>query len=136
VVFKEETSERVKDMLHFNTFGGNPLSIAAAAEVIKIIDETDILNAVEENGRVFLRDMRLFFEERPQINRIRGAGYSIGLDFESAQSASEALNSARSEGLLVGIGGRKKNVIRIQPPLTFTPDHFHEVVEIFKKVLK
>ncbi|EKD69115.1 MAG: hypothetical protein ACD_47C00253G0002 [uncultured bacterium] len=136
VVFKEETSEKVKDMLHFSTFGGNPLSIAAALEVIKLIDEMDILNVVEENGRVFLRDMRLFFEEHTAVKRIRGAGYSVGIDFETDDEAAAALNAARSEGLLVGIGGRKKNVIRVQPPLTFTTDNFHETVEIFKKVLK
>jgi 4-aminobutyrate aminotransferase-like enzyme len=136
VVFKEDTSDKVKDMLHFNTFGGNPLSITAALEVIKLIDELDIINTVEENGRVFLRDMRLFFEDRPKISRIRGVGYSLGLEFDSAENAGAALNSARGEGLLVGIGGRKKNVVRIQPPLTFSSDNFHETIEIFKTVLK
>lgn len=136
VVFNEETSERVKDMLHFNTFGGNPLSLAAAIEVIKIIDETGIVDSVEENGRVFLRDMRLFFEEHASVTRIRGAGYSIGVEFDGPESAAALLNAARRERLLLGIGGRKKNVIRIQPPLIFTQDDFHETVEIFKKALK
>ena len=135
VVFADSIAHSLKDMLHFNTFGGNPISIAAANEVLNILEKSDILENVEETGKYFFEKLKKDLEGVSSIVEIRGVGLFIGIEFETSEKAHEVLNDCRKEGFLAGIGGRRRNVLRIQPALTFSKENCDEAAAIIKRVL-
>ncbi|HNY10526.1 MAG TPA: aminotransferase class III-fold pyridoxal phosphate-dependent enzyme [Candidatus Wallbacteria bacterium] len=135
VVFADSLSHSLKDMLHFSTFGGTPISIAAANEVLNILEKSDILGTVETTGKYFCEKLKNDLDGVASITEIRGVGFFIGIEFETSEKACEVLNDCRREGFLAGIGGRKRNVLRIQPALTFSKENCDEATAILKRVL-
>lgn len=135
VAFRENAAFAARGLLHFNTFGGNPLSLAAAHEVAAVLEEGAILKNVAENGIYFLERLRGIFAGAPGVSEVRGLGYFFAVEFDDPADASALLNAAYSEGLLIGIGGLSRNVIRIQPPLTFTKKDFGSAEKMLEKAL-
>ncbi|WP_028477463.1 acetylornithine transaminase [Nocardia sp. CNY236] len=101
--------------LHGTTFGGNPVSAAAALAVLRAIDDDDLLSHVESVGKR-LRD-GIDTLGHPAIDRVRGAGLLVGIVLTGALSARVEAR-ARAAGYLVN--PPKPDVIRLAPPLVVT----------------
>ncbi len=107
---------------HASTFGGNPVSCAAAMETIAMLDESLIANAVQQGG--YLRSLVDDLMERyPVIGDVRGMGLMIGIDIvqdrttrlPDAELRDQLIADCFKRGLLLlGCG---VSVIRICPPL-------------------
>ncbi len=115
---------------HLSTFGGNPVSCAAALANIDVLEDERLCeNAVARGGQIMDR-LRIAAERLPLIGDVRGAGLMIGLDLvtdraskaPAAAAAKEVRKRCREAGVLVGLGGTLGNVIRIQPPLCLSSD--------------
>jgi len=123
--------------LTFSTFGGNPVSMAAALAVIKVIEEEDLkTNAAQVGG--YLREKLEGLKEKYQaIGDVRGMGLMQGLelvkDRETKEPAPQALLSVFEEtkrrGVLIGKGGLYGNVIRTGLMLNASKDHVDELIE-------
>lgn len=112
---------------HLSTFGGNPVSCAAALANIEYIVREDLAAKAHSDGEYTLGRLRSLQERLPIIGEVRGMGLMIGIELVAgdaltpASTQAEAIRSSCLEkGVLVGVGGVYGNVVRLQPPLVIT----------------
>jgi len=122
----EKTCELLQPGMHGSTFGGNPVSCAAAIEVVERVNTPEFLESVKEKADYF----RTEFSKIPQIKSVCGRGLMLGMEIEG--SAVEVMKKCAENGLLVLTA---KTKIRFLPPLTITKQEIDEGLAIFKKIL-
>jgi len=128
---------------HLSTFGGNPVSCAAAlANIDVILDERLPENAAARGDQIMAR-MRRLQEDCHLLGDVRGKGLMIGLELVKDEKKTPASAEAghvrrlcREAGVLVGVGGSLANVVRIQPPLILTEDEADRVCTTLEKVCR
>jgi 4-aminobutyrate aminotransferase len=107
---------------HASTFGGNPVSIAAALATMDILEREGIANAAAIGNQVFNR-LRSWLTKHPIIGEVRGRGLMIGIEIVKDQTSREVAGPWRDRivelaferGLLIlGCG---ETSIRLAPPL-------------------
>ncbi|MDN2496737.1 acetylornithine transaminase [Nocardia nova] len=115
VLAQGRAAELLTPGLHGTTFGGNPVSAAAALAVLRTIDEQGLAAHVESVGKTLIDGI----EElgHPLVDHVRGAGLLIGIQLSEDVSA-KVEAAARAAGYL--INPPKPNVIRLAPPLILT----------------
>jgi len=114
---------------HGTTFGGNPLSCAAALAVLDIFEKTDILREVREKAAVFRGALDALKSER--IREVRGLGLMLGIELkEKSQPFIEAL---MQEGVLCLPAGPL--VLRLLPPLVTSTEQLERVGAALQRVL-
>jgi 4-aminobutyrate aminotransferase len=110
---------------HASTFGGNPVSCAAAIATLRLIRESLMKNA-EVVGAHLIDGARALMEKHPLIGDVRGRGLMVGVELVRDRKTKERASSERdalvkecfTRGLLVLGAGR--NAIRLSPPLVLT----------------
>jgi 4-aminobutyrate aminotransferase len=125
---------------HASTFGGNPVSCAAAIATIELLQDQLIANAASV-GAHLLDSLRAVADKHPLVGDVRGRGLMIGVELvrdrvtkERATKERDAVvNAAFERGLLVL--GAGKNAVRFSPPLVLTRDQADEAVRIFNEAL-
>ena len=113
---------------HGSTFGGNPVSCAAANAAIDFIVKKNLLKQVSTSGK-FLKTK---LAKVPGVIDVRGRGLLLGIVLE-ANVAAAVVAKAMSNGLL--INAPSKNVIRIAPPLIVNKKELSEFVKLFSRTL-
>ena len=143
VITRKEIADTMKQKLHVNTFGGNPVSTAAGLAVMDVLEE----DRLQENARVlgahFKKEMQKLQEKHALIGDVRGMGLMLGMELvkdratkEPAREECAALHEGLKENqVLVGKGGLFGNVLRIQPPLCVTKDDLDYAVDAMDRVL-
>jgi 4-aminobutyrate aminotransferase len=125
---------------HASTFGGNPVSCAAANATIKLLKDGLIANAAAV-GAYLANGLREVQRKHPLIGDVRGIGLMIGVelvhDHETKERAVEERNALvqsmfRRGVLVLGAG---KNAIRIAPPLVFTKTQADSLLRIMDDAL-
>jgi 4-aminobutyrate aminotransferase len=125
---------------HASTFGGNPVSCAAANATIKLLKDSLVANAAAV-GAYLLEGLRALQEKHPLIGDVRGRGLMIGIELvrdpktkERAVEERNALIQAMfRRGVLVLGAGR--NAVRLAPPLVFSRSQADSVLEVFDQAL-
>lgn len=117
---------------HGSTYGGNPVSCAAALASIELIEGGLIDNAAEV-GAFLLGGLRRIQDRRPLIKQVRGLGLMIGIEFEDRETMVRVEEGAFRRGLLVL--GAGDSVIRISPPLVFRQDQAEIALPIFEEAV-
>lgn len=112
---------------HGSTFGGNPVSCAAAVAVLERVDKPDFLQAVREKA-AYLRGQ---LQAMPGIAQVRGLGLMLGAAPERG-TAGEIAAACASAGLLLLTA---KDALRFLPPLTITQQELDEGLAILRQVL-
>lgn len=114
---------------HGSTYGGNPVSCAAALETIDLIEGRLIENAAIV-GELLLDGLRRIQEGRSLIKDVRGLGLMIGIEFEDHDVADRVEKAAFLKGLLVLRAG--DSAVRMSPPLVLREDQARTALEIFE----
>jgi len=102
---------------HGCTFGGNPLSAAAAVAAIEALDGGDYLANAAAQGEHLMSVMRGWQQRWPQITDVRGIGLMIALEF-STGPAREVMTRCLDAGLIVHTVGDA--ILRLLPPVILT----------------
>src|SRR4051812_17611285 len=138
-----EIAQALTQRIHFNTFGGNPVCMAAGLAVIDVIDE----DGLPENSRVLGRRLKDGFRDLMKhhqlIGDVRGMGLMLGVelvrDRKTKQPAKQetvaVLEAAREMGVLVGKGGLDGNVLRIKPPMCITSADADFTLDVLDRAL-
>jgi 4-aminobutyrate aminotransferase len=122
--------------LTFSTFGGNPVSMAAALAVIRVIEEEDLKRNAAEVGGYLRQRLEELKEKHAAIGDVRGLGLMQGLelvkDRKTKEPAPEVVNKVFEETkrkrVLIGKGGLYGNVIRTGLMLNSTKDNVDELI--------
>jgi acetylornithine/N-succinyldiaminopimelate aminotransferase len=110
---------------HASTFGGNPVSCAAACAVVDAIDDSLLANVREQGAR-----LRAGLAGLAAVTEVRGAGLLVGADID--HPASEVVAAALERGLVVLTAG--DHVLRLAPPLGVGADEVDHALTILKEV--
>jgi 4-aminobutyrate aminotransferase len=119
IIANRSIMEQWPEGSHGSTFGGNPVSCAAALATISVIEPhlpqvrkkgLEVLNWLKENWGASLG--------------VRGVGYMIGIEFSSHVTAKRVQDACLARGLIVLLCGPDDRVIRLIPPLTITEADF------------
>jgi acetylornithine/LysW-gamma-L-lysine aminotransferase len=125
--------ERIRPLepaIHANTFGGNPITSAAAVAAMDVYEEERIAEKAAELGTYLMA--KLHAVPSPLIREVRGLGLLIGIEIK--QKATPYIAALAERGVLVLPAGL--NVIRLLPPLVITKPQLDRVVEQIAAVLE
>lgn len=124
------------DAEELHTFSNSSVAQVAAAKQIELL-ESGILDNVIRMGEYLGMRLKEMQREFPEIGDIRVAGLHIGVEFVRDPESKDPLHAEgqaiRDEGIkagvIFGLGGVRKNVLKIKPPLIITKDECDEVME-------
>ncbi len=119
------------------TFGGNPLSMAAAQATLDYLLKHELQANAAKIGQFLLNGLTGPAERCSVVGDLRGKGLMIGVELVQSgskipnpEAASAALEATKDRGLLIGKGGLYGNVLRIAPPMTITEAEAEEGLAI------
>ncbi len=127
----------------FSTYGGNPVSAAAALAVLDVIEDERVLERVDTAGRAVRAAISALAARHDAIGDVRGPGLACGVeivadragrtpDGDRARAVRERL---RHHGVLVSTTGRDRNILKVRPPLAFTAAHVPVVAQALDAAL-
>ncbi len=115
---------------HGSTFGGNPLSCAAALAVLEVMEEENLPQQAAEKGAYLLDKLNAI--SSPLIREIRGMGLMVGIELkQKSTSYLKALQDKHIIALNAGL-----TVIRLLPPLVITYEQLDQVAAAIAEVLQ
>jgi 4-aminobutyrate aminotransferase-like enzyme len=129
VITRREIAQRfADDTVFFSTFGGNPVSVAAAAAVLDVLEDERVLERTRLAGEALRAAVRAVAAPYPAVGDVRGVGLANGIELvrdpatkEPDAGAADAIaEGLRRRGVLVGTTGAHGNVLKVRPPLAFT----------------
>jgi 4-aminobutyrate aminotransferase len=117
------------------TFGGNPVSCAAACAVLDALGERGFRERAETVGRLIRGRMEALAEKHREIGEVRGLGPMLAIEFaeKSGEATKAVTTKARENGLLLLSCGLYGNVIRLLPPLTATDEELERGLDILEQ---
>ncbi|MEX0305649.1 MAG: aspartate aminotransferase family protein [Leisingera sp.] len=128
---------------YFNTFGGNPVSCAAAMAVLEEIEAQDLVTHAETIGTYARARLETLKEKYDFIGDVRGSGMVFGAemvrDRTTKEPASEftdrVINAMRRRGIIHSKLGRHKNTLKIRPPMPFSQENADLLFDTLDEVL-
>jgi acetylornithine/succinyldiaminopimelate/putrescine aminotransferase len=115
---------------HITTFGGHPVSCAAALATLELMTETPLLSTVQEKEALFLELLK-----HPKIRAVRSAGLWLAVEVESFEFLQKIIEKCLEKGLLTDWFLFNNKSLRIAPPLTITETEIRWACRIILETL-
>lgn len=124
-------------MEYFNSFGGNPVSMAVGLAVLDIVEGEDLQAKALETGDHMLARFADLAERHVLIGDVRGRGLFSGIELvrdrltldPATEEAGRIVNHLRQQGVLASTDGPLDNVLKFKPPMVFGKDHADILIE-------
>jgi 4-aminobutyrate aminotransferase-like enzyme/Ser/Thr protein kinase RdoA (MazF antagonist) len=128
----------------FSTFGGNPVSCAAGLAVLEVMEREGLRENARRVGARLRAGLEVLAATCPLVGDVRGAGLYLGVELvrdratlEPAAGETHAVvNRMREDGVLVGIEGPRRNVVKIRPPMVFAEADADRLLDVFGAALR
>ncbi|MFT2214197.1 aspartate aminotransferase family protein [Rhizobium giardinii] len=132
-----------KAFRYFNTFGGNPVSCAAAMAVLDVIEDESLMENARTVGLYAKDGLKRLAEKHDIIGDVRGSGLFFGAELvldrqekiPAPDIATKIVNGMRERGVLMGKLGIHQCATKIRPPLPFSKDNADLMLSTLDDVL-
>ncbi len=144
VVVTQEIADAFNNgMEYFNTFGGNPVSMATGRAVLDVIQSEAMQQHALETGNFLMDGLRGLMDKHPVISDVRGHGLFVGAEMVKDRTTKEpavdeinrVVEKMKEKGFLLSTDGPLYNVLKIKPPLVFSKANAAEMVRCLDEVL-
>ncbi len=126
-----------------NTFGGNPVSTAAALAVLDTIEEEKLMQNAKVVGDYLIEGLKDLQKSFPDmIGDVRGKGLMVGMELADkdknplAQETAKIVEQSKDDGVVIGKGGLYGNVLRVKPPMNITKENVDTLLKVLRKQLE
>jgi len=136
IVAERATFAKWPPATHGSTFGGNPVSCAAALATIDVLDQGGLWARAGVVGAQMLSQLREATRGNAAVVEVRGIGLMIGIEMVSGEVAGEVQRRCFDSGALLLVCGTDDEVIRLIPPLTITDDEAARAIATLTAALK
>ena len=140
VVARPEINRAFREAFgYFNTFGGNPVSCAAAMAVMDVLEEEDLVTNAANTGSYAIERLRDL--SHPMIGEVRGAGLFFGVEFvgnnlePAPEFTAQVVEGMKARSILLNRLGRHYNCLKIRPPMPFSRENADMLVDALCEVL-
>jgi len=142
VVVRGDIASTLAKGSHANTFGGNPIALAAMSAVIDVIKEERLLERASRLGEEALRFLNELKDKYEIIGDVRGKGLMIGVELvrnrktkePAERELAQVIEKSFKRGVVVI--GSGLSTIRIAPPLVIEEEHLFKALNIIADVIK
>jgi 4-aminobutyrate aminotransferase-like enzyme len=132
-----------RECRYFNTFGGNPVAMAAGMAVLDVIEQQGLMANAARVGQYLRRRLADLATRHALVGEVRGAGLFIAVELVSdrhsrapaADEAARVVNRLRERQVLLGTTGAQASALKIRPPLVFGMAHADLLVDTLDEVL-
>lgn len=143
VVTTPEIARVLASRIHFNTFGGNPVSMAQGRAVLRVIEKEGLQKNSLEIGAYLTDGFDKLAEKHPIIGEVRGKGLMLGVELVKDRNTKEpardecaaVFEKCKDLGLLIGKGGLFGNTLRIKPPMCIHQGDADFMLEVIDEAL-
>ena len=115
---------------HGSTFGGNPVSCAAAIATLDVLEREDCYRRARELGAAAVERLRREVGSHASVRDIRGIGLMIGVELADKAVTERVAARCLDAGVIVLSCGPNENVLRLAPPLTIGDDELAEGLDV------
>jgi alanine-glyoxylate transaminase/(R)-3-amino-2-methylpropionate-pyruvate transaminase len=138
-----EIAATMSQRVHFNTYGGNPVCMAAGLAVLEVIEQEGLQENAHVIGGALKAGLERLQDKHPLIGDVRGKGLMLGVELVRDRASREpapaetmvVLEEARKNGVLLGKGGLFGSVLRIKPPLCINRDDVDFAIDVLDRAL-
>jgi 4-aminobutyrate aminotransferase-like enzyme len=128
---------------YFNTYGGNPVSMATGKGVLEIIEKEALQENALKVGNYLLEGLRKLMQKHSIIGDVRGVGLFIGVELVKDRTTKEpatttlqwVVEKMKEKGFLMGVDGPYNNVLKIKPPIIFSIENAKAMLASLDEVL-
>jgi 4-aminobutyrate aminotransferase-like enzyme/Ser/Thr protein kinase RdoA (MazF antagonist) len=125
---------------YFNTFGGNQVAAAAGLAVLDVMEEEKLQDNALEVGAYLRRNLAELIGRHAAVGDVRGTGLFAGVEIvrdgkPSPDTARALIEDLLVRGLLVGITGAGRNLLKIRPPMCFSKENADMLADALDKAL-
>ena len=144
LVTSDEILSRFRNAFrYFNTFGGNPVSCAAAMAVLEEIEDRQLQNNAAKIGKLAHARLSELAQKYDVIGDVRQAGMVFGCEFvldrqtkaPAGAYADRIINAMRHNGVILSKLGRHKNTLKIRPPMPFDEANLDLLIKTLDRVM-
>jgi 4-aminobutyrate aminotransferase-like enzyme len=129
-------------MEYFNTFGGNPVSMATGLAVLSVIKEEELQKNALEVGTYLLERLSKLQPKYDIIGDVRGNGLFVGVELvrdritlePAVPEIDQIVEKMKDRGFFISTDGPLYNVLKIKPPVIFSKENADEFVDNLDQV--
>jgi len=110
---------------HITTFGGHPVSCAAALAYLKVIQDENLTDKVEEHSQLFKDSLK-----HPLIQEVRGMGFMMAIQLDSFERVEKVSQYCAQNGVLIDWFLHCSTALRVAPPLTISREEILHACQV------
>jgi 4-aminobutyrate aminotransferase-like enzyme len=132
-----------ENVMYFNTYGANPVACAAGTAVLQVIEQENLIHNARETGEFLRKKLRSLASAHDCLGEVRGSGLFIGVEIVKNIPAPQPdphqtrtiVEGMKRAGVLVSKIGKHENVLKIRPPMPFSPQNVQLFVDTLDTIL-